>query len=75
MEKPNKPVERPASFDRFEFKKSKHELLREKWRAELEYFDTLPLPNLAKKQNRMPLLKKQNRQTMCLNLLEKKNGL
>lgn len=49
MEKPNKPIERPASLDRFEVKKSKHDLLREKWRAEREYLVTLPLPNLAEK--------------------------
>ena len=49
MEKPNKPIERPASLDRFEVKKSKLDLLREKWRAEMEYLVTLPLPNLAEK--------------------------
>ncbi len=49
MQKPNKPIERPASLDRFEVKKSKHDLLREKWRAEREYLVTLPLPNLAEK--------------------------
>jgi hypothetical protein len=43
------PNERPASLDRFKVKKSKHELLREKWRAERLYLETLELSSLADK--------------------------
>ncbi len=42
------PNERPASLDRFKVKKSKHELLREKWKAELLYFETIELPSLGR---------------------------